>query len=372
MREISAVELRLVINELQNLISSSFRGMQELSDNSFLIEFSKERKNIALYIRLNKAIGETKFVEETVEHGGFAGVVKKKLEGNGLVGIEQHGSDRILVMKFEGATKRELIIEMLGKGNVVLVGENGIVEFSYRGQAYKDRQTLSGSLYEFPKSESIDYDKVDGKKAEEIVEGLKIQQEKLIVALAKQINLGPVYLEEIIRRSGLDPKGNAAVQLGKEGGRLVTGILDFLRRIKEPKPRIYVKDGKYVDFAAVPLLKYEESNTKVLEFKTMSELFDSISIEERSSEVDEEKTREFEELSKSAEKLKAQIKELQEKSKEYAETANKIFEHMHEVNSAIEQVKKSKGVHEHKDMKFGTVRIKSVDAKNKIVKVEIE
>lgn len=372
MREISAVELMLAVKELQNLVSSSFKGMRQLGEGSFLIEFSRERKNVALYIKLNRLVCETRFVEEKTEQSDFASVVKKKLEGNTLTSIEQHDSDRIIVMSFEGATKRELIIEMLGKGNVVLVNEKKVVELSYRGHAYKERQMLTGSPYVFPKSDTVDYDQIDEQKAKQIVESLKIEKEKLIVALAKQVNLGPIYLEDIIRRAGLNPKEGTATQLEKGSKQLELQILDFFRRIKEPKPRIYVKDGKYVDFSAVPLLKYEELEKNALKFKTMGELFDSVSIEERSSEVDEEKTREFEELSKSAEKLKTQIKELQEKSKAYAEIANKVFERMHEVNSAIEQVKKSTNARECVGMKFGTVSIKGIDAKNKIAKVEIE
>ncbi|MCL5239446.1 MAG: NFACT family protein [Candidatus Marsarchaeota archaeon] len=149
-RALSSAELGAVAKELQILASSYFKSFYELRPGSFLITFSKERKETAVYVNLANTVNITEFKERETTPTEFALAVRRMLDGSRLESIEQHGADRILVMRFSGRERREVIVEMFGKGNLILTNAAGIIEKAYTSRDFKDRSTKKGMLYAFP------------------------------------------------------------------------------------------------------------------------------------------------------------------------------------------------------------------------------
>ncbi len=150
-RALSSIELGVIAKELGVLVSSHFKNFYELGENSFLMTFSKERKEIAVYVNLAKTVNLTEFKEKTEMPTEFALSVRKKLDGSTVLGVSQHETDRILVIDFSGREDRRMIIEMFDRGNMLLANKDSIIELVYSGRSFKERSVRRSMAYVFPK-----------------------------------------------------------------------------------------------------------------------------------------------------------------------------------------------------------------------------
>src|SRR5271157_2546346 len=213
MRDISGIELNVAVSELRyELEDLFFKSFYELGDGAFLLALSKGSKETDVYIRLNKTVNDTTFKEQATAPTQFAQNVRKALSGMRVKGIQQHAFDRIIAIDMEGREKKKLIIELFAKGNLLIVKYDNLTELAYRNLSFRDRSARKNMLYGFPKSESIGPGEADATTIRGIVEEIGVLDDRLIAALAKRIGIGPLYLEDIIAKSGLDPRIHACNQ----------------------------------------------------------------------------------------------------------------------------------------------------------------
>jgi predicted ribosome quality control (RQC) complex YloA/Tae2 family protein len=149
-RALSSKELGAIAKELGVLASSYFKNFYELSEGAFLITFSKERKEIAVYVNLARTINLTEFKEKSDAPTEFVLALRKKLDGSRVESVEQHKSDRILIISLSGKAEGRLIIEMFDKGNLLFVNRENLIELVYRGRSFKERSLRKSMIYVFP------------------------------------------------------------------------------------------------------------------------------------------------------------------------------------------------------------------------------
>ncbi len=307
-RPLSSIEIALMARELSGALQHAyFKSFYDLGSENFLITFSRERRELAAFVSPGRSIHLTEFREGKKGVTQFAAAVRKALDACRLRDVLQHGEDRILVLEFEGRRSIIMVLEMFGKGNIVLVDDKGLVELAYRSVSFSDRSLRKGMLYSFP------------------------------------------------------------AQRGRTGA-----YQDAAKALEHPEPALYQKSGKLLDFTIEALEKYEhDRDANKVRFETLSKLLDNVYLAERSSGRDEAKIREAEELRKSVGKLREQIRENEKEAAEYRNAANAIFGKMNELNLLLAEAKKLRP----KDAKelggAGSIRVKSVDAKKKSVRVEL-
>ncbi|MGC8538273.1 MAG: NFACT family protein [Candidatus Micrarchaeia archaeon] len=372
MREIAAVELSLVVNELKGIAGSFLRKFYEVSEDAFRMNFysQSEGGKIDVFISLNKTINITAYTEHAGEPTGFAMSIRKRIEGRRLASIEQIGMDRIIEMDFSGSEGYKLIVEMFGKGNMILVNGSMSIESAYRFVKYKEREITRGSAYAFPTGEQrriwdIDKEYI-AKKLEELREG-----EQAIRELSRCFNFGPLYVEDILLRCGLDPRTPLKREHYKAIG---DGVYEFIEKARHPSPSVYVRSGKYIDYSVVPLKKYE--GVEAVRFNTVSEMLDSFYLEERRSSAKGEEPeggRKRKEIELSIEKQKKIAEEMRSEAEESRKSANAIFKHINEINQLIMMLKENEKVPIDKlNKNFKDIKVKSIDLKRKKVKIQLE
>ncbi len=248
-RPLSSTEIALIARELGGALQDAyFKSFYELDGGSFLMTFSRERKERAVFVSLGRSAHLTEFREGKKEPTHFATSVRKALDACRLRKIEQHGTDRILVMEFGGRRNVSVVLEMFGKGNIVLVDDRGLVELAYRSVSFSDRSLRKGMLYSFPalrgraggggvpeRPESVLYVR-DGEPlgfgigpVQEYEQDGGISKERF-ESMSKLLD--SLYLEE--RSSGKDEeKARQAEELGKSLEKLRTQIKENEREAKE-------------------------------------------------------------------------------------------------------------------------------------------
>lgn len=367
MREITSIEINKAIAEIEERLSGSrMRKFYDLGDGSFRFLFYKKEGSVHIYCKLLHTFNETKFTEGAEEATPFAMGIRKRLENATLTRIKQQDSDRMIVLDFEKEGYR-LVIEMFGKGNMILINSQNRIELCYKVIRYRARSVAPGNPYEFPRSDAISFDSVEKRELARIFEAAP-KEKKLIRYLSDHINIGPLYLEDIIRRSGLDPREALGSREADE--KLVDETIRFFERIREEKPRLYMENGAPKDYAIVEVERYRGLESR--EYPSLNALLDEIWIGERSERVDEAKTEERGRIKSNIEAQKQLVVSTKAEAEYYAKAGNKVFENMQLINSLIEYLKKNrKASLEEVKKAFGGIEIKELDLKNKVVKIGI-
>lgn len=369
MHELTSLELGIVVAELKPRLMNSFlKKFYDLGNDSFRMSFHGHDGSVEVYCRLLVTINETRFKEEAGEATKFAMAVRKRIEDSKLLNMYQHGSDRIVIFEFgTGDGRYKLVIEMFGKGNLVIVNEGGKIELSSKQVNYRDRSVRPGFDYLLPKSESVDIDKLKRDEIGHIMESVSGSQNKMITEISKYINIGPIYLDEAIRGAGLDPRnslGNAEIHA------ITEAFVKFFDELRHYRSIAYIQDGKIVDYSLIPLSKYAGYEQK--QFGSFSEALDEVYIELRHAKQDGGMSKDIEELELTIKKQKELVKQFEDDSERCEQEARKIFENMNQINSIIYYMQENKrATAEELQKEFPEIRIEKINLKDKRITLEV-
>jgi predicted ribosome quality control (RQC) complex YloA/Tae2 family protein len=369
MHELTSLELGAVVDELRPRLANSFmKKFYDLGNGSFRMSFHGTSGNVEVYCRLLVTINETRFKEEVGEATPFAMAIRKRIEDSKVLDLYQHGSDRIVVFEFAKKDERyRLFVEMFGKGNLILVNSAGKIELCSRLINFRERSVRPGFEYVLPKSDSIELRNLNKEDIERVMETVCGSQNKMIIEISKFINIGPIYLDEVIRGAGLDPRNPLK---NSEVGALSDAFVSFFERVKGSKPVAYFEDGKLVDYSLVKLSKYSGLESK--EFQSFSEALDEVYVESRRSGVEPEENKDLEELDANIGKQKELVKSFADEAKRSEDAAKTIFENMNEINSVIYYMQQNKrATAEDLKREFPGLRIDKINLKDKKIVIEM-
>ncbi len=368
MREITSVEISLALGEISaELKESRLRKFYDLGEGAFRFLFYKKEGSIHIYCRLLATFNRTQFTESSVDQATpFAMGIRKRLENATLTDARQHNSDRIIVLEF-GKEGYRLVIEMFGKGNMILINALNRIELCYKTVRYKERSVAAGNPYEFPRSSTIPFDSLTNEGLATLLNSAPADK-KLIRYLSDYLNVGPLYLEDIIKRSGLDPR-EALLDKGSIP-RLVEESLLFFRRMEKGKPRVYLEGGVPKDYAVVDVSRY--AGFEYREYGSLNELLDGFLMGQRTEKIDEAKAAARSKLQSNIKAQRQLVLETMAESSYYAQAGGKVFENMQMINSLIAYLQKNRNASLKETREaFGGIGIKEVNLKYKTVKIEL-
>ena len=157
MRVISTAEIAVIVDELQELAESHIERFYEIGENRFRLKLSKNRVQTNLQIILSHAINKTEYIEKQEQPSNFTVAVRKRIEGFLIKKILQLNNDRIVLFVLEkGDEQINLIVEMFGKGNLIIADRNMKILLAYRSQEFKDRIIKIGMDYK-PPTQTLSY-----------------------------------------------------------------------------------------------------------------------------------------------------------------------------------------------------------------------
>ena len=366
---ITGLELGLAINEIKDRVIGGYvKRFYDLGGGSFRISMHSQAGNMMLYCKLLCTLNETRFAEEAGAATGFAKAVRNRIEGSRILDLRQQGSDRIAVIEMQGKEgRRLLIIEMFGKGNVAVVDEAGKVEVSYLQAAYRDRSVKPGSLYIYPKSDAQGLDSLDNGRIAELADSVAASEEKAIAALGRRLNIGPIYLEDIITSAGADPRKRLAME---DRRRFEEALARFVEKARHPEPVLYLREGKVVEYAVFGLAKMEG-----IEFErcaSVNEMLDKAYVKDRSEAGDDGSGAADEEMRSVVSKQEGLASAAEEESARLAEAGRRIFGRMNEINALIIRIREAKKPSlDELRSEFPELGVKHISLKDRKVRIEV-
>ncbi len=262
--EMSSVDIRYVVRELQGLVGSRIDKVYHDGDE-IRIKLRTREGRADLMIQAGKRFHLTSYIKEAPKRpSGFTMLLRKHLGGGFIDAIEQHQFDRIVKLKVGDYT---LIGELFRRGNIILVDSDGRIVAALRYEEYKDRIIKPKAEYKFPPARENPLDV----SLERFVELMREEDElELVRALARKLNMGGMYAEEILLRAGFEK----TKPVGELSDRDLEEIYDSMMKTfnDEPKPNIVYKEGMMHDVVPIELRIYEGFERRY--FKTFSEALD--------------------------------------------------------------------------------------------------
>lgn len=288
------LDYTIIVRELQPLAGRFYEKFYELGEGKFRLKFGRDNILIELPLRIHK----TKYLEEAPEPSNFSMKVRKELKGKRLSSLSQHGNDRVLVFDFDGT---QLIAEMFGKGNLVLVREGKILAV-YSREKWKGRELLAKAEYKFPPSET--------KTLQEI---LGSGSKNAVAAELRSLDIGMSYVRALLEGAGVSDS--------KPINELTP---NDKRAIEKSYSSLMESPGAYSIF------------TKGKEFPTLSEALDEYyGIPESGKEEAVVKNKELEKLQNLLQSQEEKLVEFKKEEEDARKNAEYIYSHYDEIESLL-------------------------------------
>ncbi|AMQ19100.1 ribosome rescue protein RqcH [Thermococcus peptonophilus] len=375
--EMSSIDIRYIVHELQWLVGSRVDKVYHDGDEvRFKLRTREGRADLIL--EAGKRFHLTSYIKEAPKTpSSFTMLLRKHLGGGFIDAIEQHQFDRIVKIRIGDYT---LIGELFRRGNIILVDSENKIVAALRYEEYKDRAIKPKAEYKFPPARENPLEV----SFERFLELMRENEElELVRALARKLNMGGMYAEEISLRAGFE-KTTPVKELSDEDlKRVYDAMIETFN--DEPRPNIVFKDGAMHDVVPIELKIYEGFEKRY--FPTFSEALDEyfgkITLEkakiEQTKKLEEKKRQLMATLKKQEEMLKGFEKGM----KENQEIGDSIYANYALVERLLEEFKKateSLGWDEFKrrieeGKKAGNkvaLMVKGTDPKEKAVTIELD
>ena len=265
----------------------------------------------------------------------FAMMLRKRITNARITGVRQQGFDRIAVMSLKKEEEFDLILEMFGDGNVILVKDSVIVQ-PLTSHTWKHRDVRAKRDFEFPPPVPDPAQLSD----EDMLRILQSSDTDLVRTLATKLNTGGRYSEEICARTGID-KRKKAQELGvQEVGLILRAISEFREEIaSSEKAYVILKDSAVEDVVPVKMRIYEGMASE--EFDSFSSAVESYipRIPKPHKEKPKEAFLELERLKRKLAQQEAAVMKLQDDAREAQIMGDFVFANYSEVSRILSDVK---------------------------------
>ena len=147
MRDMAALDMFFDVTELRNLIGGQIQKVYQNGKAVWLEIYVPGKGSFTLYTEPGK-IFITEYKRTAPEQAeSFAMFCRKHIGGQKVIGIHQHGFDRIVELETE---KNIVIFEIFSKGNVIICDKTYKIIMPLEIQIWKGRQLVPRKPYLYP------------------------------------------------------------------------------------------------------------------------------------------------------------------------------------------------------------------------------
>ena len=267
--ELSGIELHYLVNKISSKITSSYyiSNISSITKNSILLKLHHPTESDINLIVSTKGIWITSKKYQQMEENQLLSVLSREIERAKINSVSQPGSERIFFLHFinKDNKERKLVIEIFGKGNIILCDESMKILWILNPVEVRHRILKTGLEYVLPPNRGEDVFQVT-------LEGMKKSRQTqpentdLVRWLSKCTSLPRKYVEEILLHSGISTKyannlSDNDVQIIYDNTKEITSkVIDETNH----EPSIIVdKLGLAID--ASPIVMSGDSNAKKVE-----------------------------------------------------------------------------------------------------------
>ncbi|MDW0271107.1 MAG: ribosome rescue protein RqcH [Nitrososphaeraceae archaeon] len=207
--ELSGIELHYLVNKISSKITSSYyvSNISSITKNSILLKLHHPTESDINLIVSTKGIWITSKKYKQMEENQLLSILSREIERAKINSVSQPGSERIFFLHFinKDNKERKLVVEIFGKGNIILCDESMKILWILNPVEVRHRILKTGLEYVLPPNRGEDVFQIS-------LEGMKKSRDSqpentdLVRWLAKCTSLPRKYVEEILLHSGNSAK----------------------------------------------------------------------------------------------------------------------------------------------------------------------
>ena len=267
--ELSGIELHYLVNKISPKVSSGYyvSDISSITKNSILLKLHHPAEPDIMLMVSTKGIWFTNKKYRQIEENQFVKVLSREIERAKISSVSQPGSERIFFLYFVNRDNkvRKLIVEIFGKGNIILCDESMEIIWILNPIEVRHRTLRTGSEYVLPPKRGEDVLQISLESMKKIA-SLQPNNTEVVKWLGNCTSLPRKYLEEILLQSAINTKyvnilSDNDIEIIYEKTREITNkIIDE----KSHAPSVILdKLGLAVDTSPIPMSK--EVNVKKVE-----------------------------------------------------------------------------------------------------------
>ena len=367
MHDVTYLDMLQLSKELKRFEGARIEKFYSLGDGVFRFKISQRgEQQIGMVVKLCGYVC-TSYMEEKIEGiDQFTSTVRKHISGTLIGEISMYHDDRILLIKsMKGENEYNTIIEMFGKGNLIIADRSMRILAVYSQHVYSDRAIKVRETYLPPISNSLSPSEKDfGTK---FLAGMKIIKGKDALRTASRLlKIGSPYVSEAFARAGI-PSDRQQLD-DNEIESLASRIMEVEAEAQLGSVYLIMEDGKPIDYM---LCKPHGADAAKSDSGLLSLL--SVFYEADALTPAEQRNEKAEELEKSIEKQLSHIRQSDELIAEYKKMGEAIFNNMVRLNQLIQYMSREKrATIEELQSAFPDIKVLSLDKKSKMIKVDID
>ena len=163
--ELSSIELSYIVNYVNFKLTSGgyyVSQINAITKDSLALKFHHSTEQDILLAISTKGMWVTKMLFKQVEENELVKNARKQLERSRIISIQQLGSERIAILKFEHHDNeiRYLICEFFGQGNIIICDESMKIISILNSLEVRHRTLHTGLKYAPPPSYGSDIFKI--------------------------------------------------------------------------------------------------------------------------------------------------------------------------------------------------------------------
>ncbi|MFX0117668.1 MAG: NFACT family protein, partial [Candidatus Hodarchaeota archaeon] len=148
----SSLDIHAALGELrEELVSGILKNVYLIGKKIHLLKIRTHKGSRILLIEPGIRLHLTEFQRRIPERPDNKVLALRRLVRDlRIEEIRQQHSDRLVVLEFGGKSRATMIIELFGKGNIVVLDDSQRIIYSLWYKKMRDRDLLPGKKFEFP------------------------------------------------------------------------------------------------------------------------------------------------------------------------------------------------------------------------------
>jgi len=235
---------------------------------------------------------------------------------------------------------------------------------------FRERSIRSGRIYAPPSNAVVNLSNIG--RADQLLEGIVKEADaraSIMVFLSRNVNVGSIYLEDMLIRLGVGPKTKFEALDDETLNKIGESVTKLVNFVANPKPVAYMEGNLVLDYAITEIQKYGKLSMQ--NYNDMQSMLDDIYYREASRVLVKE-NRHIKELEVSMEKQRIAINDLQIEIEHNRNAGTKIFERINEINQFVEFIKVKRRITRGElQTAFPDIKVLELDLKDKTVVIEV-
>jgi len=337
-------DIAAILPELrQHTIGGHIHNVYQITEKAFLLKIHPG--NLNLVVEPARRIHLTKFeVKTPAKPSQLCMAFRKYVRSARITNLEQPNFERVVIIETERQGKpQKIVVEILPRGNIILIDEHSKVILSSRYLRMKDRSILRGQPLKLPPQ-----------RGKNLLETVPNEIQKLrslgdidaVKALAQMFGVGGTFAEEILQRAHVDKSSSA----GNLSDNQIQGISNAIAELKDAitagarSPVVVLENAQMIDVTPFELELYRTMQKKPYDNfnDAVDEYFTFLSSSEVGGRREVAYADKRRELERRLDAQKRQLEEITESTKTLRNNGDLVFSHLQEIQAALEIVMNGK------------------------------